>query len=285
VNPKHRAPASTQAHYRAALASGLVLLSIVTIVTAFRMEAALPDDSTAPLMIAAETTTRLPVYTPDGPPPVIGTTHPAPRSTPQHPAPHPTPHPTSSARHAGTTAPAPTREPGRPAARPSPTPAPVRPPVATSAPAQRPRTAPAPAPRPPAPAPDPRPAAASSAAPALGALGARIVAYARVLAGQHIPYVFGGKTLAGLDCSGFVWYVLNHVGHPEPYRMSGELKAWAKSIPASAAVPGDLVFYPGHVAIFVGNGRIIDAGSSVYGVTERALWPGATFGRIPDNIP
>jgi cell wall-associated NlpC family hydrolase len=131
-----------------------------------------------------------------------------------------------------------------------------------------------------------RPAASSGQLSGSGTRGAgcpdRVL---RELAGQHIPYVFGGKTLAGLDCSGFVWYVLNHVGHPEPYRMSGELKAWAKSIPASAAVPGDLVFYPGHVAIFVGNGRIIDAGSSVYGVTERALWPGATFGRIPDNIP
>ena len=106
-----------------------------------------------------------------------------------------------------------------------------------------------------------------------------VAALAKSLASKNIPYVFGGKTPAGFDCSGFVSYVLNQTGQMNGYRNSGALKAWAIPVSAANSRAGDLVFYPGHVAIYLGNGMIADAGNSVSDVSVRKMWSGATFGR------
>lgn len=130
------------------------------------------------------------------------------------------------------------------------------------------------------PAPSPREA---PAVPVAGDRGARIAAYARQLANTvpQIPYVWGGKTLAGFDCSGFVFYVLSHLDVTSTYRTSGALVAWAIDIPASEAKPGDLVWWPGHVAIFLGDGLMADAGNTRVDVSVRPLRTGGSFGRIP----
>lgn len=135
---------------------------------------------------------------------------------------------------------------------------------------------PAPIAKPPAPA---KPAAGSTP------LRTRIVAAARSYAGRGIPYVWGGKTVAGgLDCSGLVWNVLRDAGLNVPYRTSSALKAWATPIPKSQVQPGDLLFVPGHVAIVVAPGRVVDAANPAIGLTEHQLWStwaGATYGRVP----
>lgn len=108
-----------------------------------------------------------------------------------------------------------------------------------------------------------------------------VVALARDLADNGIPYVYGGKTLRGFDCSGFVSYVLNQTNQMTGYRNSSALRGWAIPISARDARPGDLTFVPGHVAIYLGNGMIADAGNTRTDVTVRRMWndPNRTFGR------
>lgn len=79
------------------------------------------------------------------------------------------------------------------------------------------------------------------------------------------PYVWGGKTPAGFDCSGFVAYVLNNSGRTSnfPSYTVAEESA-VTQIPVSQAQPGDLLFWGEHgstyhVAIYLGNNQFIDA--------------------------
>jgi cell wall-associated NlpC family hydrolase len=93
-------------------------------------------------------------------------------------------------------------------------------------------------------------------------------------------YVFGGTTPAGFDCSGFTSYVMRKVGVSLP-RTSGAQRAATRRISRSEAVPGDLVFLPGHVGIYAGNGRMWDAPRTGKAISERTIWSSsATFGRV-----
>lgn len=108
-----------------------------------------------------------------------------------------------------------------------------------------------------------------------------LVAIAKGFVGHSGPYVFGGKDpVTGMDCSGFVWNVFKRAGMNVPYRSSSALRAWARPVPPSEARPGDLAFWPGHVAIYAGGGMVVDDGGPP-GVTFRKIWAPPTFGRIP----
>ncbi|MFC5996963.1 C40 family peptidase [Pseudonocardia hispaniensis] len=97
------------------------------------------------------------------------------------------------------------------------------------------------------------------------------------------PYLWGGNTRSGVDCSGLVQQVLRSVGVSAP-RTSAQQAAWTIRIPAAQARPGDLVFLGSpvhHVGIYVGNGRMIDNSHPGTVVQERPLYRGSFFGRIP----
>jgi cell wall-associated NlpC family hydrolase len=73
-----------------------------------------------------------------------------------------------------------------------------------------------------------------------------------------VPYLWGGETPAGMDCSGFTSYVFAQVGINLP-RTSSEQRYAGTEVPWSQAQPGDLLWSPGHIAIYAGDGMQIEA--------------------------
>ncbi|MBE7371309.1 C40 family peptidase [Dermacoccus barathri] len=93
-----------------------------------------------------------------------------------------------------------------------------------------------------------------------------------------IRYTWGGSTPAtGLDCSGFVAYVFKQIGVNLPHQ-SGAIRAM--TTPVSNPRPGDLVYSPGHIGIYAGNGMSYEARqagmpSGLYPVVR-----GSSYGRL-----
>src|SRR5690625_1368757 len=95
-----------------------------------------------------------------------------------------------------------------------------------------------------------------------------------------VPYVWGGSTPAGFDCSGFTMHVFAQVGIYLP-RTSGEQRYAGYVVPAAEARPGDLIWWPGHVAIYTGNGNHIAARAPGTLLHESPIWrAGPTFIRV-----
>jgi peptidoglycan DL-endopeptidase CwlO len=73
-----------------------------------------------------------------------------------------------------------------------------------------------------------------------------------------IPYVYGGSTPAGFDCSGFVMYVYAQVGVSLPHNAAAQY-GYGTPVDISQLQPGDLVFFNGlgHNGIYIGGGQFI----------------------------
>jgi cell wall-associated NlpC family hydrolase len=89
-------------------------------------------------------------------------------------------------------------------------------------------------------------------------LGRRAVRIALHLRGA--PYVWGGSTPAGFDCSGFTRYAYGKLGVGLPHSSYAQWDL-GRHVPRWALRPGDLVFFAGlgHVGIYIGHGRFIHA--------------------------
>lgn len=82
-----------------------------------------------------------------------------------------------------------------------------------------------------------------------------------------VPYVWGGSTPAGFDCSGFISYVLNQAGNDTARTNAAGYYNMATKV--STPQPGDLVFFSGtytsgisHVGFYIGDGKMISAAGS-----------------------
>jgi cell wall-associated NlpC family hydrolase len=108
--------------------------------------------------------------------------------------------------------------------------------------------------------------------------GSQIVSIAARYVG--VPYVSGGTSPGGFDCSGFTQYVFAQAGISLP-RSSADQRYAGTVVPASQAQPGDLIWTPGHIAIYAGDGTQIDAPRPGKTIQFRSIWQSnPTFIRV-----
>lgn len=94
--------------------------------------------------------------------------------------------------------------------------------------------------------------------------GSDVVNYAMQFVGK--PYVWGGKDPnTSADCSGFTSYVYAHFGISIP-SFSGAQRSCGQEVSYANAQAGDLICYAGHVAIYMGGGKIVHAKGTAYGI-------------------
>ena len=106
----------------------------------------------------------------------------------------------------------------------------------------------------PFPSPAPEPAAEGGSA-----AGQAAVAAAKSQVGQ--PYVWGGTGNGGFDCSGLTQWAYSQAGVDLP--RTADQQAVGQQVSADQLQPGDLVVWDGHVALYSGNGEIVEAGDPV----------------------
>ncbi len=95
-----------------------------------------------------------------------------------------------------------------------------------------------------------------------------------------IPYLWGGTSDFGFDCSGFTQRLHRFSGYEIP-RNSDQQREASKTInDFESAKKGDLIFFKGHVAFYLGDGKIIHANGHYSRITENNIFDGSPYSKI-----
>lgn len=124
--------------------------------------------------------------------------------------------------------------------------------------------------------------------------GQQIIEEAKTYLG--VPYVYGGNSRKGVDCSSLVQRVMVKLGIKAP-RTASEQWHWSRHITADQLQPGDMIFEkgsdgtatnPGHVLLYAGGGKVVEAPHTGTNVRVRSWSPSESgvvgYGRAP-NMP
>lgn len=114
----------------------------------------------------------------------------------------------------------------------------------------------------------------------------QFIAAAQSLLGK--PYIWGGTTSRGVDCSGLLYFAFNQAGIKMPRYVASQYGKMGTQVTADAARPGDILYWDNagpvdHVGIYLGNGQVLQAPQSGDVVKVSRVWGNPTYRRILDD--